>query len=86
MIVTVAIAEQPTPLVKLTIAVPYDIPSATPENKPTLKFDAVGVLEGSWDVVAGVVGAGEDVVFTPLKLVRKGVRWVVEKVADNLPF
>ena len=51
-----------------------------------LNLDPVGTLEGGWDVVVGVAGAGEDVVFTPLKLVRKGVRWVVEKVSGVLPW
>lgn len=41
-----------------------------------------GVLEGSWDVVAGVFGATEDAAFTTVKIVRRGVLSFVNAIKN----
>lgn len=47
-----------------------------------MKFSPSGVLEGSWDVVVGVAGAGEDLAITSLKIARRSVLSLVKGIKN----
>ena len=46
----------------------------------SMKLSPSGVLEGTWDVGVGIVGAAEDTAFTSCKIVRRGVVSLVRAV------